>query len=87
MSSVPNVTQESCSAKVPGAQLGNELRNDAAKGNHLFVDDAGVACVFQISVGEGMLVAFLRNAVEDRTEEYVIECCLRSLWKIGISVI
>ena len=87
MSSVPNVTQESCSAKVPSAQLGNELGNDAAKGNHLFVDDAAVACIFQISVGEGVLVAFLRNAVEDGTEEYVIECWLWSLGKIGTSVI
>ena len=54
VSSVPNVTQESCSAKVPSAQLGNKLRNDAAKGYYLFVDDAAVACIFQISVGEGM---------------------------------
>ena len=73
MSSVPYIAQESYSAEVPGAQLGNELRNDAAKGYHLFIDDAAVARIFQISVGEGMLVVFLRNAVKDRTEEYVIE--------------
>ena len=70
---VPDVAQEGCAAEVPGSQLRDELRNDAAQGNHLFVDDAIVAGILQILVGKAMLVTLLGYAIEDRTEENVAE--------------
>ena len=75
LSAVPDIPQEGSTAEVPGSQLRDELRNDAAQGYHLFVDDAVVAGIFQILVGKVMLVALLGYAIEDRTEEDVAENC------------